>query len=305
MKQKGQFLKQGIGVLTGLLCATLVVCGLAEYQKMEGEEERQYEEYYTEDHLTWHDVFILEVYFSMSITPDYGAEIDKNKEPDFIPIEIEPTDETDQTIAFLNHYLFDEFNERDIEGKECAEECGLTYENRITMDWLMAHLAAAANIYSDSPTIQEFMLSERQQAYYDLIKGDTIYTRYQLSYKEKASLDSWFGISLGEPEEGSDEEDQEDYTDMTLGPSEYTHKVVTVMNYILFEEASEKDAKGIEIAKGYGLSKENPLTAEWITTHPREAIEIKNGMENYGGFIYYQSKLLEDYDDIQRFGKMV
>ena len=92
---------------------------------------------------------------------------------------------------------------------------------------------------------------------------------------------------------------------MTLEPSEYTNKVVTVMNYILFEEASEKDAKGIESAKGYGLSKENHLTAEWITTHPREAIEIKNGMENYGGFIYYQSKLLEDYDDIQRFGKMV
>lgn len=42
---------------------------------------------------------------------------------------------------------------------------------------------------------------------------------------------------------------------------------------------------GIDKAREYGLSEEDPLTFEWVTDHPKEMLEIKKGMENYGAVI--------------------
>ena len=85
---------------------------------------------------------------------------------------------------------------------------------------------------------------------------------------------------------------------MTLKATEYTEKAAAVMNWLLFEEAAPENVAGTEKAEEYGLSKENPVTAEWMITHPKETIEIKNAMENYGEIFYYRDKIVEMYDDI-------
>ena len=306
MKWEEQYQRYGQYILFYFVCIALVVCGIAVYQEKKGKEaleEARSNPYFTEEHLTWGEMDVLTDYFRMESHPNFKQEIEECPGPDFSYVEIKPTKETEKAVVVINYLLFDRCLELDLNGKAYAEECGLSYRNRMTLDWVITHKHEAAKILEHSLGIILNYKDSAQSSVYDLITGDAIYTEYHLSYVEIASLWNWFDIETT-PDYGVTEkeylnEGRTDFTDMTLEASEYTHKVAAVMNYILFEEASEKDAKAIQIAKECGLSKENPLTAEWILTHPKEAMEIKNGMENYGEIIYDQEKILEKYEEIE------
>ena len=309
MKWEEQYQKYGEYIIYIFICVALLVCGFAEYQRRQGEKEREelkkakLHPYFTEQHLTWKEMQILKLYFRVETTPDYEEEKEKREGPDFSYIEIKPTKSTEKAIAVINHYLFDEFLEEDAEGKEYVEKMGFSYKNRLTTDWAITHLHELVVVFHKCPLVEYALSLDSLSLNYDLIKEKLICTKFLLSYSEITSLNSWFGIEtipeLPKLRVKFRDEGQTDFTDMTMQASEYTYKVAAVMNYILFEEASEKDAKAIQIAEECGLSKENPLTAEWILTHPREAIEIKNGMENYGEIIYNQDKILEKYEEIE------
>ena len=315
MSKKQKYFVRGLYSFIILLCVVEVIWGIweiANYYKAKEEKElliARLNPYFTEQHLTEQEMFILWRYFQMDTFPNYRIEKEKKEGPDFSYIEIEPTKGTEETVALLNHYLFDEFYYTNLVSKEYAEEYGISYGNRMTVDWVMDHLRETAKIFENFSYLKIVLDDSDHFRYYDLIVSDATYTQYQLSYKEVTSVLSWFGIEtapeLGESELKFWEEGQTDFTDMTLEASEYTHQVAAVMNEILFEEAYWRDIKAIMTAKECGLSKENPLTAEWILTHPREAMEIKNGMENYGEIIYDQEKILEKYEEIQSSGKGV
>ena len=315
MSKKQKYFVRGLYGFIILLCVVEVIWGIWEitnYYKAKEEKElliARLNPYFTEQHLTEQEMFILWRYFQMDTFPNYRIEKEKKEGPDFSYIEIEPTKGTEETVALLNHYLFDEFYYTNLVSKEYAEEYGISYGNRMTVDWVMDHLRETAKIFENFPYLERILDKSEHFRYYDLIVSDATYTQYQLSYKEVTSVLSWFGIEtapeLGESKLKFREEGQTDFTDMTLEASEYTHQVAAVMNEILFEEAYWRDIKAIMTAKECGLSKENPLTAEWILTHPREAMEIKNGMENYGEIIYDQEKILEKYEEIQSSGKGV
>lgn len=78
------------------------------------------------------------------------------------------------------------------------------------------------------------------------------------------------------------EEDWPDYSHYTLEATGDTKIVVTVLNYILFEDLDERDRKASELAKQYGFSAENPITVDWVMEHPEDAVEIVH-ISAYGG----------------------
>ena len=294
-----------IGFLVFVLCVFGIGTGLHfyhEYQEEKELEEAKRHPYFTEDHLTVSEMHILRLFYYMDTDPYYVDEALEKEGPDFSYIEISPTEDTEKMITMINYYMYDRVFFQQTAAKEYAEKCGLSYGNRMTLDWVMDHLSEAAQILDQSPSIQDNLRSNNIGIYYNMLLSDPTYTSYQLSYRELANLYTLFNVEMT-PKWNEIylqfQEGQRDFTNVTLQATEYTEKAAAVMNWLLFEEEAPENAAGTEKAEEYGLSKENPVTAEWIITHPKETIEIKNAMENYGDIFYYGDKIEEIYNEIR------
>lgn len=263
-------------------------------------EEAREDPYYTKYHLTEYEMDILRMYFAVSSEPFYLTERDEKEGPDFSYVEIVPTEKTEKYIDLVNYYLFDSLYESDIKGKEYAEECGLSYGNRITMDWFVAHLEDAVQIIDRSPFLRQRLEGgDRKWVTYDMISGDSSYTSFQLSRVELRSLNRWFQIETVQDLSELDkqfEEGRRDFTDVELEGTEYTKKAAFAMSWLLFENSAPEDEQAMLKAQEYGLSKENPVTVDWMIEHPKETMEIKNAMENYGEIFYYPDKVRKIYE---------
>ena len=96
-----------------------------------------------------------------------------------------------------------------------------------------------------------------------------------------------------------DLDDWPDYSYYTIEDTEDTEIVVTVMNDELFNDLSEYDRDGFEKAKEYGITADNPLTADWVMEHPNEAVEIMEGMASDGhDYIYLFDLVYPKYEAI-------
>ncbi len=240
--------------------------------------------------------------FGMDTEPYFVTEWMENDGPDFSYIEIRPTETTKRRVELTNCYLFDDFYKGDIESKEYAEECGLSYGNRMTEEWLMDHLKEAVQIVDKSFVLEEGKPGD-ESTYYNMLTSDMTYTPYYLSYRELMSMTSWFEVELLPKSNiiaGRFEAGESDFSDVALQKTEYTEKAAIVMSWIIFDQCAAEDAAATEKAAEYGLSKENPITADWIVTHPKEAIEIKNLMKNYGEILYCEDEIEEIYEKVSR-----
>lgn len=265
-------------------------------------EEAEEDPYYTKYHLTEYEMDILRMYFAVSSEPFYLTERDEKEGPDFSYVEIVPTEKTEKYIDLVNYYLFDEFYPNDIKAKEYAEECGLSYENRMTVKWLFSHLKESVQIIEKSSVLKGTLeMGKEKWAIHDMLFEDLNYTTYQLSWVELRSLYCWFQIETVQDLSELDkqfEEGRRDFTDVELEGTEYTEEAAFVMNRFLFEKSAPEDEQAILKSQEYGLSKENPVTVDWMIEHPKETIEIKNAMENYGEIFYYPDKIREIYEDM-------
>lgn len=297
-------------VIIGITVIMILACGIGtglhfynEYQEEKALEEARRHPYFTKDHLTVSEMHTLRLFYLMDTDPYYVDEALEKEGPDFSYIEIIPSENTEKIVALVNYYLFDQFYSADIKGKEYAGKCGLSYGNRMTVDWLMNHLKDSIQILEKSPVLKGILELDEKWIRYELISEDVRYTSYYLSRVELLSLSSWFSIEtvqdLLDLDIQFEQEGRKDFADVTLKATEYTEKAAAAMNWLLFEEAAPENAAGIEKAEEYGLSKENPVTAKWMITHPKETIEIKNAMENYGDIFYYGDKIEEIYNEIR------
>ncbi len=120
------------------------------------------------------------------------------------------------------------------------------------------------------------------------LSQDAYYTEYRLTYDELFDMFSFYGVNTNPHymllTKGNEEchTDWPDFSYCEMEASEITEMNVAVLNYDLFFEPSELDEAACVIAEGYGFSKENPITVEWVMEHPREAIEIVSSTFNRG-----------------------
>lgn len=82
-----------------------------------------------------------------------------------------------------------------------------------------------------------------------------------------------------------------DYSYYELSASEWTEKSVFVLNFMLFTEKSENDGKAISYATDLGFSSENPITVEWVTKNPKEAVSLMEKLSDQGDYFLQKRKV--------------
>ncbi len=116
------------------------------------------------------------------------------------------------------------------------------------------------------------------------------FTEYRLSEKQVTVLCNHYYIKT-EPEwwEVRDMDQWPDYSNYTMEPTEHTQLVVDVLNYEFFIDPDRMeyayDSYQREAAVSFGFSRENPITVDWVMTHPADAVTLLNE--------YYE---LDDYE---------
>ena len=112
------------------------------------------------------------------------------------------------------------------------------------------------------------------------------FTEFKLSTKEASYMVHRFYCEF-QPEfygywSDLDKSKWPDYSYYTMTATEKTEKVVTVLNYDLFEEQAYYNKEGIKMAKEMGFTFDNRLTVDWVMSHPKEAVDIMDSMSRDG-----------------------
>ena len=82
-----------------------------------------------------------------------------------------------------------------------------------------------------------------------------------------------------------------DYSYYELSANDMTKKSVFVLNFMLFVEESENDADAIQYASELGLSPDSPVTVDWVTRYPKEAVSLMEKLSDQGDFFLQQRKV--------------
>lgn len=116
---------------------------------------------------------------------------------------------------------------------------------------------------------------------------DMGYTKYKLSLDEMNVLNETLDITISRCKGENNifersvyyanniyEYDKKNYKLMEMNN---TYKCINKLNDILFESNLCPEAR--DIAEEYGFNVNNPITAEWILTHPKETVAILDACE--------------------------
>lgn len=304
-------MKKVFGLLAVLLAASMFISFLSDsYEKYKENKEmgwiKEWEEkqpYFTKDHLSYLDMRVLDVAFDFECTPKHYSEAMREDEgSDYSYIEITPTAYTEKAIAVLNYYLFD-YSIYNWTLDDLEKKYGLTYNHRITMEWLLENPHDMADLYLTYPDGMHFEYRETVLKTYEALNTNTTYMPQNLSYVELGSMYGIFAVetspefySLREP----DNLEGEDYSDLVLHASPDTEKILDYVNDLLFSKKARKDKKATDKAKELGFSKDNPITPEWLCEHPREMLEIKDAMDNHGNALYGELLVRLAEEDAER-----
>lgn len=104
------------------------------------------------------------------------------------------------------------------------------------------------------------------------------FTEFHLPYIYMLGLNEYYGVKITpvnyyflDPDDG----EWPDYSYYTMEATERTERVAMVLSYQMFVvPQKEEDERAAKLASEYGLSGENPMTADWVMEHPAEAVEI-------------------------------
>jgi hypothetical protein len=275
----------GTLILIGFMINS-VIPGYRNYRINKAKEENN-NAYFTKDKISLNEIYVVDEIFGAKSTPNYRKEVIEKSGSDFSYVTVKPTEYTDEVIAVINFYMFDQCGGTFLEARKVAESYGLSYEKRMTTKWFMEHLHESVEIKNVFYTAFDIPSEVHEEK--EWLDAKTLFTKQQLTYIEIATLEEIFRIkdnSIVTSFRMNYGKKDQDYSTMTMQASEYTDNVISYINYLLFTESSKKNQKAIEKATEYGLTKENQMTWEWILEHPRELLEIKNIMDNYGSVLY-------------------
>ena len=100
--------------------------------------------------------------------------------------------------------------------------------------------------------------------------------KYGLTFNEYKAYLYWFGfISNG------DEAFMKEGDSFPIENNERTEFIVKRFNYIFFSDKASSNAKQHHfMLSKYGITKETPLTVEWVCNNPYDAFNIMNAFDN-------------------------
>ncbi len=125
------------------------------------------------------------------------------------------------------------------------------------------------------------------------------FTEYKLTKDELEilALDWWVEVTphwMIVP----NEEDWPDFSYYTIEATEETEMVVAIMNYDLFLSDNANVEILEELEEQYNINAQNPITVDWVMTHPQKAVEYLGGRN----LMFYDELLIEytwRMDDLQ------
>ncbi|MDD7638292.1 MAG: hypothetical protein PUJ55_15320 [Clostridiales bacterium] len=131
------------------------------------------------------------------------------------------------------------------------------------------------------------------------LSQEPYYTEYKLTrYELRVMANKYYVNETPSWRIDENMEDWPDYSYYTMEATEDTEMVVTVLNYWLFDDFSERDADGLKKAEEYGFSIENRISVAWVMSHPKEAVQIMESMWNYGDFFDDYQWIKREYENI-------
>ena len=149
------------------------------------------------------------------------------------------------------------------------------------------------------PALREY---QAQKAEEERLSQPAYYTEYHLTSHEFQVMIRYFGVETTPKASAFTDYDAEEWPDFSyyvMEPTEYTEKLIVVLNYNLFlEPTTEYDIAAAELAHEYGFSEDNPITVEWVMENPIEAIVILQKAECLSTYYFPRSNVEAKYNEI-------
>lgn len=165
--------KKIIRIIAWLIVMVAVIAIAIFLYKYEKEKERLAQEpYFTEYKLNTTEMAVLDGYYHVKVTPGVTKlykEDNIDTWPDYTFVTIEATEDTEVAVTVMNYLLFDDRCESNKAGWEKAEEYGITADNRLTVEWVMAYPREATDIM--------LSMANEGQSFYEL--NNYVYPLYE------------------------------------------------------------------------------------------------------------------------------
>ncbi len=142
-----------IGIAIGLFVLIISIKPIQNYYEQRKEQERLAQApFFTEFELSHSEIFDMQSFFRVFSDPDYFGLLDNAEDwPDFTYCTMFATDETEMAVAVLNYDLFVKCDEWTQDAKQRAEAYGFSFDNPITVEWIMEHPRQAIGIVREMP----------------------------------------------------------------------------------------------------------------------------------------------------------
>lgn len=143
--------------LIAIRIVTLIVLVVFLYEGYEYRKEEKRMEtaaYFTDSKIDISQFFAVYYHYKVEYEPEidmrYSYKIENSLNymdwPDYTYYEIHPTESSEKIVTVLNYLLFVERDEEGHYAIDYAEECGFSYENPITTQWLVTNPVEAVNL---------------------------------------------------------------------------------------------------------------------------------------------------------------
>lgn len=128
------------------------------------------------------------------------------------------------------------------------------------------------------------------------LSSEPLFTSSHLTEEEMECLVCCYHFTC-EPDffEDYDMEQFPDFSQYELHPDEWTGKSIFVLNFVLFIERSEHDQEAIQYAAKLGITRQNPVTAQWVMQNPREAVILMEKLFDKGDYFLQKRNIQHIY----------
>ena len=161
----------------------------------------------------------------------------------------------------------------------------------------VAVLLAVGVIYG-IPAYQEYQIHKAEE---ERRSQSAYYTDFKLSTGQLFVMLRFYGVKTM-PEtylsNNPDDEEWPDYSYYEMEPTEYTEKVVVVLNHNLFVNPRTEDKLATKLATEYGFSIENHITVDWVMKNPVEAVDILHATSSLSYYSEFGNIVRDKYNEI-------
>ena len=280
MKAKKYIKRAVLFLLLLVLAAGFTVGGRHVWNQYQEKKRLAQKPYFTEKKISYGEMVYMVDAFHCECSPGFPWDMKEEDRPDYSHYTLEATEDTEIAVTVLNYILFEDRGERYRKAAELAKQYGISdiYEYRASWDIKAAELAKQYGFSAENPITVDWVMENPEEAVEimhvsadggsDFCDKDYIYSMYKKitgkqveTEDESESDESESDVSSNQIQEEENWTDSDDYNSMLLVRA-MAQNMATLMNSYLFEEPDESDRKAIELAEQYGVSAENPITAD-------------------------------------------